>query len=107
MSSWIERKYQHAERSPGVNMTAPAVRVTGRIESIVSGKTKSGKRRAGGKPRFTDDQVKAIIRERLIGKSTTRLAFENDVDERVVANWCEGVNRKHLLREVEKEMRRA
>lgn len=107
MSSWIERKYQHAESNPGENKIRSMVRVTGRIESIVSGKTRTGKRRAGGAPRLTDEQVKAIIRENLKGKTVTRLAFEHDLDERTVGQWCEGINRKHLLAEVEKELRRA
>lgn len=87
---------------------AKAARATGWIGIAEYGKPmKSGKRRTGGAPRFTDDQVKAIIREHIRGKPVTRLAFEHDLDHRVVANWCEGVNRKHLLADVEKEMRRA
>lgn len=74
---------------------------------MIGVKATSGKRRAGGKPELSDEEVKAIIRERLAGKSLRHLSAKHNLDQRVIANWADGVNRKHLLHEVEREMRDA
>lgn len=61
------------------------------------------KRIAPKSQRHTDEQVMAAIRERRAGVSFQVLAEKYDTNPDVVRNWCNGVNRGHLLDRVDRE----
>jgi hypothetical protein len=57
------------------------------------------------KPRAVSDAtVKEILRKSLTGETTAALALEYGVKASAITSWRAGINRAHLLIEVEKEL---
>ena len=57
--------------------------------------------------RLTDDQARKVIKQHFDGLSIAYLAERTGFSDGCIKAICTGVNRSHLLREVEEEMRKA
>lgn len=56
--------------------------------------------------RLSDEQARQVIRQSLAGVPRSYLAERTGFSDSCIKALCEGVNRSHLLREVEEEMRK-
>lgn len=52
---------------------------------------------------LTDDQAKEVIRQHFAGYGYSALADRTGYSESTIRSLCQGVNRGHLLMQVEKE----
>ncbi len=52
---------------------------------------------------LTDEQAKEVIRQHFAGYGYGKLAERTGYSEYAIRSLCQGVNRSHLLREVEME----
>lgn len=55
---------------------------------------------------LTDAQAKEVVRSYLSGVPKSVLVERTGFSETCIRNLCDGVNRSHILREVEDEMRK-
>lgn len=77
---------------------------TGGLSSVNSNKFKHGRAiQKVYQPHLTDEQAKDVIRRHLTGVPYRILADRTGFSEGNIRAICQGVNRSHLLREVEME----
>lgn len=55
-------------------------------------------------PHLTDDQAKEVVRSFLSGVPQSVLVDRTGFSDSCIRSLCNGVNRSHILREVEEEM---
>lgn len=55
---------------------------------------------------LTDDQAKEVIRQHFAGYGYSALADKTGYSESTIRSLCQGVNRGHLLMQVEREPKR-
>ena len=58
-------------------------------------------------PHLTDEQAKEVVRSFLAGVPQSALVDRTGFSDSCIRSLCNGVNRGHILREVEEEMRKA
>lgn len=58
-------------------------------------------------PHLTDEQAKEVVRSFLSGVPQSVLVDRTGFSDSCIRSLCNGVNRGHILREVEEEMRKA
>lgn len=82
-------------------------KATGGLSSLNDSYKEDGRRdrsiRKINKPHLTDEQAKEVIRTHLNGVGYSKLADRTGFSESTIRALCEGVNRGHLLRDVEME----
>lgn len=77
---------------------------TGGLSAVNSKKGKDGRAiQKVWQPHLTDEQAKDVIRSFLAGTPQSVLVARTGFSESCIRNLCNGVNRGHLLMQVEKE----
>lgn len=77
---------------------------TGGLSAVISKKGKDVRAiRKVWQPHLTDEQAKDVIRRNRHGVSFNELARKTGFSLSCIRNLCLGINRSHLLREVEIE----
>lgn len=57
-------------------------------------------------PHLSDEEAKDVIRKKMLGVSYAQLAEDTGFSESSIRSLCQGVNRGHLLMQVEREPKR-
>lgn len=81
---------------------------TGGLASAIAKKGQLGVRKKQNiyQVHLTDAQAKEVVRSYLSGVPKSVLVERTGFSETCIRNLCDGVNRSHILREVEDEMRK-
>ena len=98
--------HQHAEYA-SFKLSRVLFKIASKIDLSTPPPKKKAKRGpyAGSNLRATDEQVAEYIRRNRAGESFAKIAASTHESIGSIRNWCEGVNRSHILSQVMQEER--
>lgn len=98
--------HQHAEFA-SFKLSRVLYKIASKIDLSTPPPKKKGARKpyAGTNLRATDEQVANYIRRNRAGENYASIAASSQESIGSIRNWCEGVNRAHILQQVIREER--